>query len=240
MINIFKKKNKLQSCFCKSRFTCKCPQGIQQFVIDNKTFNELHFNEIISSGRHGIIWDGKLGDKTCVIKMVKLNNYKSFKNDVIPFLHKEFNNKTEMNINEWIYEIQQQSYLHELKIAPKIYEFWIYDKFKNINYAFMIMKKMDCSVKQIISERDLDKSENSLIQKLIDRMNKHGIIHGDLKPANIGVKLNAENKIKKCLILDCAKIKHKASMSEKKFNDLVKKDWERYYHHFSSNSLFKN
>ena len=203
------------------------------------------FNTILNdTGIYGIIWDGMIDDKPCAIKMVSLTSGEKFKenpikyknNMVKPFLHDAFLNHKSMTKDAFLYEANQLLNLSKIGLAPNVNGFWICDSLHNIHYGFIVMDKMDSSLKSIISKRSLSEKETNIVETLINETHTKGIIHGDLKPSNIGVLLNPDQEIIKCLMLDTQKIKYRDSLSTDKFKSLINRDWHNYRKHFIQNT----
>lgn len=213
---------------------------------NNDVFKRANFHKILSNNTtYGIIWDGLFDDKPCVIKMVLLSsgaiynkhNSKYFEhNDETPFKHKEFKKRKPMTIDAFLHEAKELKNLSHLGIAPKFYKYWICNDRYNMHYGFIAMKKMDCSLKDILLERSLKKEEQYLVKKMIDKMhNEYGIIHGDMKPSNIGVILDKNYRVKDCVVFDCQKVKHHDKCDSDEFHRLIEKDWNVYKRHTIEN-----
>ena len=74
-----------------------------------------------------------------------------------------------------------------------------------MHYGFIVLEKMSLSVKDILLKRDLASTELEYIKSKIAKLHSQGIIHGDLKPSNIGANLDGSGQIKLIRILDWAK-----------------------------------
>lgn len=98
-------------------------------------------------------------------------------------------------------EIDNLMFLAKEGFAPKLY-----GHIEKDGYGFIIMEKLDCSVKDILLKRLLSYNEKEIVKKMIEKL--HTIaVHSDLKPSNIGVKLDKNGKIERACVFDCAKIK---------------------------------
>lgn len=209
---------------------------------NDKAKKITYYNILSNESWYGIIWNGVYDTKNCVIKMVLFseggyNDNRNFlKNDADPFRHREFYNRRTMTRTIFLNEVSKQKILYDYGLAPKIYKHWINDKSFAVHYGFIVMKKMDCTIRDILMKRPLTDKENELIKILFDKMHYEcGVIHGDLKPANIGVYLNEKQEIKKCLVLDCCNAKFKKDIDDDQFDKLVKRDCDNYLVHKNKN-----
>jgi tRNA A-37 threonylcarbamoyl transferase component Bud32 len=202
------------------------------------------FDKIISnSSVYGIIWSGKYKNKKCALKLVVLSSGKTkskyFKyNDKVPFLHKEFLEKKCMNVDNFMFEVKAYVKLSKLNFAPKVYDYGIIKDFP-IHYGYIIAEKMDCSVKDILLKRRLKSSEKDKINQAIDILHRSGVVHGDMKPSNIGVYLDKDSYIKECYFFDCSKVKYASNYEKEDFCYLIEHDIRNYKKHYIKNSLKK-
>ena len=212
--------------------------------IQTQNFDNIKFIKILSkSSQYGIIWLGTYINTPCIIKMIRIEssvkpNSSIFKkNDNIPYLHKEFKNRKQMTHEKFNYEVSQLKLLSELKLAPALFDSWICEKLFSIKYGFIIMEKMDCSVKDILLKRNLKKEEQYLIDDLIDTAHhKFKIFHGDMKPSNIGVYLDSRGYIKKCVFLDCAKVRNLKKYDKPTARRMIVHDNYIYDKHIDKNT----
>ena len=207
----------------------------------NNLFNKIKFETILSNDTvYGIVWSATIGNDRCVVKMLVLTSgsvdTKHFrKNDNIPWYHKEFRDKKPLTRDQFIHEGEACSKLDKLGIAPKLYGYWIYDKL-DIHYGFIVLERLDCSVKQILLQRELRSHENKLIESLIHKLHREcGIVHGDMKPSNIGVYLDNKKEIRKCYFFDCQKVKYRSKMSRNEFKIREARDNIVYKDHSINN-----
>ena len=208
-------------------------------------FNKkINFIKLLSNDTtYGVIWEGKYNNtESCIIKMIKLSSgtYKDSKifdtNNEIPYLHKEFRDKKALKRENFFNEVNNIQLLSNLGISPTYYDYFISDKKYSVHYGFIVMKKMDCSLKDIFKKRGIDVREDNIIKAVINRMhNENKIIHGDMKPSNICVNLDEKGRIKECRLVDCNKLKTKGTLNDKKFTELIKKDWDVYEKHKKRN-----
>lgn len=207
----------------------------------HKKLNKITFDKIISNDTvYSVVWGGKYDNKQCVIKMVVLTSGKIRskyfdKDDNKPFYHSEFKDKKPMNVSEFKHEVSSYKTFSNLKMGPELYDYWIHKDFK-IHYGIIVMERLDGSLKQILIKRDLNQHEHTLVNQLIDTLhNKHEIVHGDMKPSNIGVYLNSKGEIKKCLFFDCQKVKYKRHYEQFTFHKLIERDNSVYRDHSINN-----
>lgn len=208
-----------------------------------KKLNNITFGEIISKNSYyGVVWGGIYkGKKNCVIKMVRIANgltdEKYFqKNDQTPFKHKLFSDKTAMTLEMFINEVNKQKTLYGFRLAPKIYSFWVDTTSSHFHYGFIVMKRLNCTMKDILLKRDLTSHEDEMVTTFINTLHtNYKTAHRDLKPANIGVFLNPSGLIDKCLFLDCCNVKFKSDVSDDQFYKYVMHDWEKFKLHKQKN-----
>jgi len=203
-----------------------------------KKHEEITFDKIISDDTvYSIVWEGTFKGKTCVIKMIKLDTgicdtcasiYECSNEE--PYRHKDFKYKKPMSVDNFLEEIKMQKYLNDKGLAPKVYEHWTCNKYE-VHYGFIVMEKLDCSLKQLIKKRSIGHDEEKIIFKMINQLHSYKIIHGDLKPSNIGVNLDSNGKIIFCCFLDCQKVKRNCY----NINNYIKRDWHNYYEHKKNN-----
>jgi len=205
-----------------------------------KFLKKINFTKILSNNTtYGVIWEGSIEGQPCVIKMVMLDSGRSIdgteKKDIKPFYHKEFINKKQMSVKSFLNEVQNITNLSSIGLSPKMYGYWICDKLYDYHYGFIVTKRVECSLKHVIIERDMSKKESIIIEKMIKELHKNEFIHGDLKPSNIGVNLNDKGKIKECYLFDCQKVKCSRDCSLQTFNLLIQRDWSTYHRHIIKN-----
>lgn len=190
----------------------------------------LILNDIISKNTvYGIIWDGTIQDKSCIVKMVKLDSgITDSDNDIFsqcdnePYNHTMFKNKKAMSIDYFNNEVKQLENLANLNMAPKLYKSWVCNKY-DVHYGFIVMEKYDCSLKDIIIKRNLTLNERDSVNKMINKLHNMEYIHGDLKPSNMGVKLSHKSIANVCF-LDCSKVKNIGDLSKHEQKKLIEKD----------------
>lgn len=207
----------------------------------NNIFDKIKFDKILSNDTvYGIVWTGSYEGRRCVIKMLVLTSGKTdskyfTKNKTIPWIHSEFKDKKPMTKDAFKHEADSCKNLAGLGLAPKFYGYWINDQ-HDIHYGFIVLERLDCSIKQILLERDLKPHENKMVNNLIDKLHKkYGIVHGDMKPSNIGVYLDKNKEIKDCYFFDCQKVKYKKDLSRSEFHRRVERDETVYRQHTIDN-----
>ena len=121
-------------------------------------------------------------------------------NKTPPFHHALYKKRKAMPIYEFLKEVEQQTQLASLGLGLKVYDSIItmepesadsvQGESQKIIYGMIIMDIVDCSLKQVIIQRDLTAKEQAIIEDLKKRMAEVGIIHGDFKPSNLGIKFS--------------------------------------------------
>lgn len=225
--------------------------------------DRVKFIDVISSGSaYGLIWSGYFDKQPCAVKMVMLTSgyhhdkSKGYRtgdgekipggkkstpqifeqNGCVPFLHREFRGRQSMTREAFMCEAKELINLSQLKLAPRVYGYGICDKLFPIHYGFIVMEKMDCSLKDIFLQRSIDSDEFAIVKEAVDTMHhKHQIVHKDMKPSNMGINVDSQGRVKKCLMFDCQKMQHISAMSHSEFDKFVKRDWEIYHKHVKMN-----
>lgn len=93
-------------------------------------------------------------------------------------------------------EVKALEFLSKYNLVPKVYGHCIEDKEFGLHCGFIVMERMDGTVKDLLLKRNLNRREQILVEKTIDELHKV-TTHGDL---------NRRGQIEKCLLLDCAKL----------------------------------
>jgi len=219
------------------------------------------FTDVISRRTaYGLIWLGFYRKHPSVTKMImltsgihydrtageyrtpqeqRLSNVDAEKhfvnNERKPFLHQDFMHRRSMTPNAFFAEIDELQTLSKLGLAPKVYGYGVNQE-HDVHYGFVVMEKVDCSLKDIYLKRELNHDENKLVHDLIDSLhNEHGIIHGDLKPSNIGVYLNRKGHIVDACFFDCQKIRHREQCTPEEFRKLADREATNYHKHIVKN-----
>ncbi|AYV82784.1 MAG: hypothetical protein Hyperionvirus2_152 [Hyperionvirus sp.] len=216
--------------------------------------DRIKFEEVVSEGTHyGLVWRGVYDGEEVAVKMIQLDSgihydqrrgkyfdggseigsrvprvYK--RNLGAPFFHKEFVGRKSMDKRGFLDEVKAFKNLYRLGLGPKLFGYQVCE-IHEIHYGFIVMRKMDCTVKDILVRRDLDRGEVDEIERTIERMHKKGVVHNDLKPSNIGVVLGKSGGIRKCYFLDCQKVRFGGDQ----FRKSVKRDWATFYRHWDKN-----
>ena len=222
---------------------------------------QLIFDEVISRRTaYGLIWLGRYRHHTCVIKMIMLTtgvhydkNSQEYRtpqnqpmtelaadkhfnhNDIKPYFHLDFRHRRSMTPEAFFKEIDDLINLSRLSIAPKVFGYGINHNYP-IHYGFIVMEKVDCSLKDIYLKRELDVDEGKIIKDIINRMHDvHGIIHGDLKPSNVGVYLDKQGHIKNACLFDCQKNRHRENMTADNFRRSANRESMNFKKHIIMN-----
>ena len=234
---------------------------MDKFVIN---FSDINFDEIISiDSSFGIIWKGTYKNTQVAIKMVMLrkgnyyvfdktdHDYKKhhknksyFEQDSSkPFLHTYFLDHKPVHFDTLENEVYSLNKFANLNLAPKLYGYCINNQPNNIFYGFIVMELLDGSVKDIIMERALTRPEKNIIYELIDIMHiKHKCVHRDLKPSNIGMFLDNNKQIIRCVLIDLQSAVFKKHLElkryqnrDKEFEELIEHDWFLYNSRYKAN-----
>ena len=221
----------------------------------------ITFGDVLSRRTaYGLIWLGKYRNHNCVVKMIMLStgvhydkNIKQYqnpvgqvikeeyankyfgKNDEKPFYHVDFRHRRSMTPVEFFKELDDLIYLSKLGIAPKVYGYGV-NRSHDIHYGFIVMEKVDCSLKDIYLRRELTSTEDKLVHELIDQLHyKQGIVHGDLKPSNLGVYLDQSGHITNACFFDCQKNKHRDKFKPEEYKKLVDRENNTFDKHILLN-----
>lgn len=217
----------------------------------------VQFKSILSDKTHyGVIWDGMYEDHSCVVKVVVLNTgihynkqtgkyydgdsaekkvsekkaLKVFsRDDTIPYLHTRYIKKKAMDIRTFNHEIKMLKEVAKLRLAPKLYDYWIDNTTSRIHYGIIVMRKLSMTVKDILLKRNLNPDELTYLQDKINKLHNHRVKHGDLKPSNIGVDCDKTGKIHRIRIIDWAKGDYTND------TDLFKRDIRTFHGHIIKN-----
>lgn len=218
---------------------------IKSDLCHEKLNENIQFKKILSNETtYGLIWEGSYNQNPCIIKMVLLSSGKCYneknkkyfeQNDKPPFLHKEFKSLKPMDVKKFEYEVKQIKHLSKFNLAPKIYSTSVCDDNSDIHYGFIVMEKMDNSLKQVLLKRSLGSKEKYIIEKIINTLHHKGIVHGDMKPSNIGVDVDSKGYIRRAVFFDCAKVKHKKNYNSNLFEKWTKRDWDVFKKHCDKN-----
>jgi serine/threonine protein kinase len=206
----------------------------------HNNLNELKYQRIISTNTtYGIIWDVEHKGESRALKVVILgseNDKRSGKNldKTHGFYHSDLKYKKHLTMYKFENEIKNLKRLSSRGLSPDVHFSGIY-KDGDISYGYICMDKTDASLKSVIHKRSLKRKETQVIKKLIDKLHNSGYIHNDLKPSNIGIYLDNNDKIYKCLLLDCAKVNNYPNIDIDTFNSKMKRDWDHYFRHTNKN-----
>lgn len=215
--------------------------------------NGLDFISILSrKTAYGLIWTGHYQQKPCVIKMIMLttgihydkdhNIYLDAMGNVItnryfdhnnqkPFLHTEFKHRRSMTPDAFFSEVNELTHLGSIGMAPFVYGCGINQKHQ-VHYGFIVMSKVDTSLKDVCMRRRLTSDETQIVTNLVKTLhNVHGLLHGDLQTSNVGVYLNQKDHITQACFFDCQSISHRNQYKSERFNKLAKRETERLFRH---------
>ena len=214
---------------------------VKKNIEEEEDSQYLILNDIISKDTvYGIVWDGIIQDKSCIVKMVKLESGVTDSEDDIfsqcdnePYNHTMFKHKKAMSLDYFNHEVEQLENLANLKMAPELYKSWICNK-HDVHYGFIVMEKYDCSLKDIIIKRNLSSEERNMVNKLVAKLHGMGYVHGDLKPSNMGVRMSSKNIASLCFF-DCSKVKNITNLSKHEQKRLIEKDKAFFDRHEQQN-----
>lgn len=198
-------------------------------LVSNFTFKRIISEDTI----YGLIVEGYYNGVICVAKIVFLadNASLSFDSQTTRRLNLHVNmghNKKVMKQEHFENEVKKNKLLDQLHLTPQFYGYEIVN-----GCGFIVMEKLDCSLKDILLHRRLTHHERDIVEETINKLHED-YIHGDLKPSNIGVKVNSNGRVVKSYILDLQKTKSRDEVKGN-FKDLVRKDWERFEKHEKKN-----
>lgn len=125
-------------------------------------------------------------------------------------------------------EVKKFIALDQLHLTPNFYGYEIVN-----GCGFIVMEKLDCSLKDVLLHRRLTHHEREIVEETVNKLHED-YIHGDLKPSNIGVRVNSSGHVIKAYILDLQKTKSRDEVKGS-YKDLIKKDWERFEKHEKKN-----
>ena len=148
--------------------------------------------------------DSRISTSTA-IKHFETNHKTQINNITIPFHHTKYIKRKAMSIDNFHHEISMLKSVNKIKLAPKLYHHWIDNKSYKVHYGFIVMERMSSTVKDILLRRNLSSKELEYIQSKINKLRRHNIKHGDLKPSNIGVNLDRSGYISSIRMIDWAK-----------------------------------
>lgn len=206
--------------------------------VDVDILQNISFEEVISDDTvHGLVWSGIYDDRSCAVKMIKLTSGEKktkLPNENAPFHHQRLVKKSPMTPDAFKKEVKAMTLLSREGLVPKLYGHCIEKKRFDAHYGFIVMERVDGTVKDVILKRTLTSKEHNLVEETIDKLHKIAV-HGDLKPSNIGTYLNEKGVIQKCCILDCQKVISKDDLRHEEFRRRRRHDWQKYRTHFEEN-----
>lgn len=193
--------------------------------------DSLRFENIISTTSHyGVVWKATYNGQPCAVKVVILttglhydHKKKKYRGDAkkpeehfaqderAPYLHTLYKERKAMPRDDFEHEAEMIEKMSKMNLGPKLFGVWIDEK-RPMHYGFIAMEFMTETVKGILLKRDLTGNELQRIRETIDRLHGKGICHGDCKPSNIGVTLDANGNVDQIRFLDlmkCRPIKHR-------------------------------
>lgn len=217
---------------------------------------DIKYNGIKSENTdYGVIWEGKSNNIECIIKVVILDtgihynkkkdkyydgdveipeylaNKYFLENYEKPFYHRKYDKRKAMNMDKFTNEVKMLKIVSDIGLAPMLLDHWIDEKSYKIHYGFIVMERLSTTIKEIISSRNLSEDEDRYIKSKINKLHKHKIKHGDLKPSNICVNMNKSGQLKHLRIIDWAKGGYINDEKE------IDRDRETYINHVRKNII---
>lgn len=224
----------------KSKSKSKSNQFILQDLISSESVYSLVWSVqyqghicalktvILDSGCHRLKNKYYLGSKS--ISLAQAEKY--FEKLDVPWNNRLYLDKKGLSEHKFQQEVENLKKLANLNLVPKIYDFGIY-KNGNVHFGYIIMDKLDTTVKKILLNRNLTATEDKKISKLITKLHSNSYLHHDLKPSNIGVYLE-NDEIKSCLFLDCQKVEFLPE-NDHDLNSGIQIDLTHYQKHVKKN-----
>ena len=174
--------------------------GEGKYEITNLTSEETGTGKNILSLLHGTIKDDKNVDGTKIV--VKISDlYKTYNNsDHLSAIYEELRG-LDSNISKYVValwgfinSVELQNEAAEIKIAPEIFDYFIYEK-DGKTYSVIVMEK--------IEGRPINKSDNKeAIQTVLNELHITGIMHGDINPGNIIKVDGKDGEADKYMLID--------------------------------------
>jgi hypothetical protein len=230
--------------------------------MSNFAFDRIQFGEILSHDTaYGIIWNGTFDQKTVVIKMIMLTSgihYDKDKDryfdgkgrhlstedaevhmshdDPKPWYHTLFKRRRSMTPDAFLTEVDNMLYLNRYQLSPQVFCYGIFDQTRNhLHYGFIVMEKLDCTIKNIFLRRGLTEVEMALVKEAINQLHcSANVVHLDMKPSNIGCNLK-DNLITQVKFIDLQKMKYQHKSDPTEFTKLIERDNLTFDHHTVKN-----
>jgi signal peptidase I len=225
--------------------------------------SDIKFLNILSTNTaYGLIWNAVYNNTKIVVKMIQLKSGDVYydkdtkqyigkngeittdvyynNNNNIPYLHSKFKHRRSMTIDDFLLEVESGILFSSINLGPKIYGFGISKKF-SIHYGFIIMQKLDCSIKDLYIQNNYtisNKDENKIIKTINKLHNTYNMIHGDLKPSNMGI-IFENSAISKVLFIDFQKVKYKKNYNKEEWDIRQSREIENFKKHIQLNILDK-
>lgn len=205
---------------------------------------DIKYLEVLSTKSvFGVIWSVLYNGKPAVAKLVVLESGAHLKDDVLvnpskqpiinfkipptPFKIDKYYKRRPDSEQNFYKECKNLKILSDMKIAPKFKAYKIESIPINdndfMNIGIIIMERVSCDLSEISIKRCFTHEEVKQIRSTIQKFRRK-FVHRDLKFANIGVKLDNNNNIKKVVILDCDKVINVSKLNSDASSSLKLKD----------------
>lgn len=217
--------------------------------------NDIKFIKVLSDKSvFGIVWKAIYKKQLCAVKVLILKSGVHYntrqRHFVSPKIHKISAHKipshkipkTEYLLDKYYQrkavtavafkkEIDSLTRAHKFGYGVKYHGYSLHqvnlDDNLHIISGFIVMDLTDGDLSDVIRKRPLTRTEEILVNVTINRMHQRSV-HGDLKPANIGIYYDQFRQLNKIVIFDCDKMINREDISVDEFKKLRQNDNQKY------------